>query len=93
MFIIPENNVVNLDLAVLKKLSPGNTCSLFWDDDISFTLEKEFVIGLFLSNKIDFAPGHLRKLRYFPSKEITFIKENGCPGWFRMYSPQEAEAM
>ena len=93
MFVTPEseNNLVYMDYAILKEIDPEPLCPLYWGNDLQITLEKEFVIDLFLTLGIDFHPGHLRKFRYFPSKEITFVRENGCPGWFRMFEPVEEE--
>ena len=83
-----DNNLVHLDLAVLKQIDINPICDLYWNNDMEITLEKELVIDLYLTMGLDFAPGVMRRLRYFPTPEIRFVSLNGAPGWFRMYEPK-----
>jgi len=89
LFAVDNKDLVYIDLAVLKYIDDSIPNKLYWDDGIQITIDKNFIIDLFLALKIDFHPNHLRVMRDFPSNEVCFKKEKGCPGWFRMTIPKK----
>jgi len=91
LHVTPENNMVYFDLAILKYIDDTPINKLYWDNDLQMTINKNFIIDLYLALKIEFHPGQLGLMRRYPSEEITFVKQNGRPGWFQMTMPTKAE--
>ena len=86
----PETNSIYLPLEMCRFIDETIPCGMYWDDNFETPpIPINFIIDGIYNNKLEFAPGHLRKLRKIKSKEIVLKRGKGIDynlgfGWFLM---------